>query len=296
MGGGPRERVALTPGGGGTRFDGTPFRDTGLRFPTGGRRLPGRPRPLPLPLAAAALLALPIGGCLPSADPDPTPAVSDADLNDDDSDADTPPEAFTRFVLDFGDASCVILFAETPIDAVSDAYAAAVGSEIARGVPVTATADTGYGPSGTVAAVKGSDWVQICHRVGCWEAFDAAAFSKILNVPAVAFEAEDTSGSVGLTLYEPGAPPERFLTADDAEYQTQLYEDVGMDPPPGDDPAAAKTVDDYDAFLESRGVRPVRFMIPEAVDDTTDARGGVIAAPGQAALLERVDAVAVTLN
>ena len=250
------------------------------------------PRSLPLFLAAALC-----GGCSPSADPDPPTAVSDADLEDADSDAYTPPEAFTRFVLDFGDASCVILFAQAPIDAVSDAYAAAVGSEIARGVPVTATAETGYGPVGTVAAVKGGDWTQICHRVGSYEEFDAAAFSKTLNAPVVTFQAEDTSGWVGLTVHTPGGdPPRRFLTADDAEYQIGLYEDMGQDPPPGDDPAAAKTVEDYDAFLDDLGVKPVKFMVPEAVDNTMDARGGVIAAPGQAALLERVDAVAVTLN
>ncbi|NNJ26893.1 hypothetical protein [Alienimonas chondri] len=231
-------------------------------------------------------------GCVP--DQNDSTGRDVVEDEDEDDAAYVPPETFSAFVGDFGEYSWVVLFAQAPMDAVSEAYGEAAGAEVTRDVPVTATDEAMYGPSGTIAQVEGSDWVQICHRVGHWESFDAAAFAKTLNAPVLIFQGEDTSGSVSLEQHAADGSVRTFLTADDRDLMQEHADSIGTAPPPAD----AKIVEDYDAALASLGVLPVRLMIPApgAGQDFPDGVGGVIAPPAEAAKLTRVDATPVVLD
>ena len=235
---------------------------------------------------ALAVIGLAVPGCS-SKEATPDPAATDAGIEEDEDAPYVPPTSFTAFVGDFGDPSWVVLFAQAPMDAVSAAYGGAVGAEVARGVPVTTTDENGYGPSGTVARVKGSDWVQVCHRVGFWEAFDAAAFAETLNAPVLLFQGEDDSGAVSLERHAPGEPVRTFLTAEARDLLS------GTNAAPAD----AQIVESYDAALVAQGASPVRFMIPAPKPgrELPDGAGGVLAGAAEAAKLERVDATPVTL-
>ena len=241
---------------------------------------------------ALAVIGLAVPGCS-SKEATPDPAATDAGLGEDEDAPYVPPTSFTAFVGDFGDASWVVLFAKAPMDAVSAAYGEAVGAEVTRGVPVTATDENGYGPSGTVARVKGSEWVQICHRVGFWEEFDAAALAETLNAPVLLFHGEDNSGAVMLERHAPGEPRRMILTAEDRDHQRALAEEHSLHGPPAD----AQIVESYDAALVAEGAAPVRFMIPAPGpgQELPDGAGGVLAGAAEAAKLERVDATPVGL-
>ncbi|QDT15133.1 hypothetical protein [Alienimonas californiensis] len=244
--------------------------------------------------SALAALALLTGGLSVGCSPAPDAATTDDEAFEDEDAPYAPPEEFSAFVGDFGDYSWVVLFAQAPMDAVSEAYGKTVGQSVTENVPVTATDEAMYGPSGTIAQVKGSDWVQVCHRVGVWEDFDAAAFAETLNAPVLIFQGEDTSGSVSLERHAPGEPVQTFLTSDDRDLTQEHADSIGADPPPAD----AEIVEDYDAALASLGVVPVRLMIgaPAAGQDYPDGTGGVIAPEAEAAKLERVDATPAPLN
>ncbi|MFH5806183.1 hypothetical protein [Alienimonas sp. DA493] len=250
----------------------------------------------PVLFALGSLLAGLAAGCSPA--PDAASVTEEDGFEGEDGfeeeDLYGLPEEFSAFVGDFGNASWVVLFAQAPMDAVSEAYGEAVGAAVVREVPVTATDEAAYGPDGTVAEVTGSDWVQVGHRIGVWEPFDAAAFAETLNAPVLLFQGEDTSGSVSLERHAPGEPVRTYLTADDRDLMAEHAASIGTAPPPAD----AEIVDSYDAALESLGVVPVRLMVPApaAGQNAPDGTGGVIAPEAEAAQLVRVDATPVTLN
>ena len=180
-------------------------------------------------------------------------------------------ETFQQFIGDFGEYSWVVLFVKAPIDIVSATYAKIVSCEVDSNVPISSISldpSESYSPTGSMVKIIDSDWTILFHIVGDWSTFDSQYLSKKLKVNVVEFSAEDTSGAVGCTLFSPHEDIVTYLTSDDSEYQSELYDEafehaqeVGIEMP---QPNESITVESYEKLFESLGIRTVNLSINES--------------------------------
>lgn len=176
-------------------------------------------------------------------------------------------ESFTSYVNDFGRSACVVLFVHAGFDEVVSAYAEITGHQPTPELEWQ-VGDDQMPPLGVVLQAEGSAWVTVFHKVGRWEPFDADALARSLKARVLLYESEHTSGSEGCRDVQPDGQVVRLQTADDAQYEDELLaeaadlaEDMGVEV--GPPPPKARTIDDYDGYLESQGVALLKVSLTE---------------------------------
>jgi hypothetical protein len=180
-------------------------------------------------------------------------------------------ETFQQFIGDFGEYSWVVLFVKAPIDIVSATYAKIVSCEVDSNVPISSISldsSESYSPTGSIVKIIDSDWTILFHIVGDWNTFDSQYLSKKLKVNVLEFSAEDTSGAVGCILFSPNEDIITYLTSDDSEYQSEIYDEafehakeVGIEM---SQPKESIIVENYEKLFESLGIRTVNLSINES--------------------------------
>jgi hypothetical protein len=180
-------------------------------------------------------------------------------------------ETFQQFIGGFGEYSWVVLFVKAPIDIVSATYAKIVSCEVDSNVPISSISldsSESYSPTGSIVKIIDSDWTILFHIVGDWNIFDSQYLSKKLKVNVLEFSAEDTSGAVGCILFSPNEDVVTYLTSDDSEYQSEIYDEafehaqeVGIEM---SQPKESIIVESYEKLFESLGIITVNLSINES--------------------------------
>jgi hypothetical protein len=175
---------------------------------------------------------------------------------------------FQQLVGSFGHHSWVVLFAQAPIDIVSDIYPKMMDGNVDRNILIDVTPRESldeFAPTGAIVQVTKSDWTIIFHIVGHWSRFDTQDLSKRLNAKILEFSAEDTSGQVGCQLFAPDGEVKHFLTSNDYETMEEIYEGVSdyfeeMDDeiPPQPD---STIVESYEDLFLSLGIKTVQLCL-----------------------------------
>lgn len=170
-------------------------------------------------------------------------------------------ETFQEFVGNFGSYSWVVLFVNAPIDTVSKVYSEAIQREIVQNFPISVAPSDQYDPTGAVVQVTDRDWIIIFHHVGRYCPLESVSdFVQQLNAKVLVFSGEDTSGAVDCVLYSPGNVVTRYQTAEDFEYEAEIYEEMGQPSPPH----PSTVIESYDGLFQSLGIRTVELTLNEA--------------------------------
>jgi hypothetical protein len=177
-------------------------------------------------------------------------------------------KTFQQLVGSFGHHSWVVLFAQAPIDIVSDIYSKMMDGDVDRSVLVDSTPRESieqFAPTGAIVRLIESDWTIIFHIVGHWSRFDTQDLSKKLNTKILEFSAEDTSGQVGCQLFAPEEEVKHFLTSNDYETMEEIYEGVSdyfeeMNDEIPQQPHSI-IVDSYEDLFHSLGIKTVQLYI-----------------------------------
>lgn len=184
--------------------------------------------------------------------------------------------AFQQFVGDFGEYSWVVIFAQSPIDIVSETYSNMVNNEIKKNISLDFTLQNPeelWAPSGTIVRVADSDWTIIFHQIGEWSEFNTRLLFEKLNAKVLEFSAEDNSMIVGCILFDPDLDdPIEYATADDSESIDEMYEDAmeqAQDIDIEDFPQLVNNsniVKSYDDLFDSLGIKTVRIYLNQSRD------------------------------
>lgn len=138
-------------------------------------------------------------------------------------------DEFRSFISDFGEMSWVVVCVKASIEKSTMAFSQILGEEIIQNASLILNDKNGrVGPYIPIIQPNNCDWCIVLYSFGQWISFEdqAELISKSLKTQVLLYEAEDTGGSEGMTLFENGNKTVEYLSDYQAEYLHDIMEEV----------------------------------------------------------------------
>lgn len=191
---------------------------------------------------------------------------------------------FRAFLINsFGDLSWTIVMVKAPLEQTTMEFAKMLGYEVLKNVAMEVPkAYDAIGSNITVLKLKESNWSLILYCIGYWSSFtdQALTLSSNLNTQVLVYEAEDTSGSEIIELFENGSKRIRYISLQQQELEKEFKKRKRSRKPKND---FEEVITDYKTIFDQLNIKLIGFY---PTDNNT-----IAIALDKMAQVERVDLI-----